>query len=227
MRRIRGSYANVMATLAMFIALGGTSYAVITLPRNSVGSKQLRANAVSSGKVRNGSIGQRDLAPSARGLRGPRGPAGPGGAAGSNGSAGAGNIIVRTRDASAARPDVAGGSTVKVATVSLPAGHWLVLATTEVTNITNPGVRDIFRCAIAVDGVVRGLGKVTDSGNAPGATSSSDVTLMEVVDKASAASVVLQCSHDTPLPAGTDFRFDRAKIVAVPVDGADVAEVAG
>jgi hypothetical protein len=81
MRRIRGSYANVMATLAMFIALGGTSYAVITLPRNSVGSKQLRANAVSSGKVRNGSIGQRDLAPSARGLRGPRGPAGPGGAA--------------------------------------------------------------------------------------------------------------------------------------------------
>jgi hypothetical protein len=131
MRRIRGSYANVMATLAMFIALGGTSYAVITLPRNSVGSKQLRANAVSSGKVRNGSIGQRDLAPSARGLRGPRGPAGPGGAAGSNGSAGAGNIIVRTRDASAARP------------------------------------------------------------------------------------------------AGTDFRFDRAKIVAVPVDRADVAEVAG
>ena len=40
------SYANVTATLALFIALGGTSYAALTLPRNSVGSKQIRSRAV-------------------------------------------------------------------------------------------------------------------------------------------------------------------------------------
>ena len=39
--RERLSYANVMATIAVFIALGGTSYA-LTLPRDSVGSAQLR-----------------------------------------------------------------------------------------------------------------------------------------------------------------------------------------
>ena len=36
--RARLTYANLTATLALFIALGGTSYAALTLPRNSVGS---------------------------------------------------------------------------------------------------------------------------------------------------------------------------------------------
>ena len=40
------TYTNVTATLALFIALGGTSYAVTTLPRNSVGPEQLRTNSV-------------------------------------------------------------------------------------------------------------------------------------------------------------------------------------
>ena len=44
--RERISYANVMATLAMFVGLGGASYAAITLPAGSVGPRQLRAHAV-------------------------------------------------------------------------------------------------------------------------------------------------------------------------------------
>jgi hypothetical protein len=74
-RRPNLSYANVVSTLALFVALGGTSYAVA---RNSVGSAQLRANAVTSAKVKNRSLRLTDLSPSARtGTRGPRGPAGP------------------------------------------------------------------------------------------------------------------------------------------------------
>ena len=44
MRRVRDrlSYGNVVATLALFIALGGTSYAVTQLPRNSVGAPQIK-----------------------------------------------------------------------------------------------------------------------------------------------------------------------------------------
>ena len=71
MRRL--SYANVMSSIAVFIALGGTSYAAATLARNSVGSPQLKTgavktpdiagNAVTSAKVRNGTIGTADLAP--------------------------------------------------------------------------------------------------------------------------------------------------------------------
>src|SRR4051812_38862259 len=38
MTRLRShlSYANIVASLALFLALGGTSYAVVSLPRNSV-----------------------------------------------------------------------------------------------------------------------------------------------------------------------------------------------
>jgi hypothetical protein len=45
------TYANVVATLALFIGLGGASYAAITLPNGSVGTKQLRAKAVNLGAL--------------------------------------------------------------------------------------------------------------------------------------------------------------------------------
>jgi hypothetical protein len=87
--RARLSYANVMATVAVFIALGGSSYAAITLPRNSVGSKQLRAGAVASSEIKNRSIRTTDVAPSARNaLRGQVGPQGPAGAQGATGPRG-------------------------------------------------------------------------------------------------------------------------------------------
>jgi hypothetical protein len=62
----------------------GTSYAAIKLPRNSVANKQLRANAVTSSKVRNKTLRPTDFAPGTlrRGVRGPVGPPGATGAAG-------------------------------------------------------------------------------------------------------------------------------------------------
>jgi hypothetical protein len=90
MARLRAqlSYANVMATVAVFVALGGTSYAVATLPRNSVGPKQIRSNAVGSSELRSRSVRStevrdrslrlRDLSRAAReSLRGRPGPPGP------------------------------------------------------------------------------------------------------------------------------------------------------
>ena len=93
--RKRLSYGNVVSSLALFIALGGTSYA-LTLPRNSVGSQQIRAGAVRASEVRSGavrssevkdrSLGVKDLSPSARsslrGQTGSPGAAGPAGAPG-------------------------------------------------------------------------------------------------------------------------------------------------
>jgi len=88
MRRPQLSYANVMSTIAVFIALGGTSYAVA---RNSIGTPQLRNNAVTSAKVRNGSLSTKDLSSSARAVRGQRGPAGPSGPTGPPGPPGPGD----------------------------------------------------------------------------------------------------------------------------------------
>jgi hypothetical protein len=95
MARLRAqlSYANVMATVAVFVALGGTSYAVATLPRNSVGPKQIRSNAVGSSELRSRSVRSsdvrdrslrlRDLSRAARdSLRGRQGRPGPQGPTG-------------------------------------------------------------------------------------------------------------------------------------------------
>jgi hypothetical protein len=61
--RLRHSltYSNLMATIAVFVALGGGAYAM-TLPHDSVGREQLKRNAVTSDAVRNRSIGHADLA---------------------------------------------------------------------------------------------------------------------------------------------------------------------
>jgi hypothetical protein len=58
MRRFRSklTYANVMATIAVFIALGGSGYAALKLPRNSVGTKQLRSHAVTNSKLAPGAV---------------------------------------------------------------------------------------------------------------------------------------------------------------------------
>jgi hypothetical protein len=82
----RPSFPTVISLTALFVALGGTSYAVVKLPANSVGNRQLKANSVSAGKIRNGSVGVKDLAANARGQRGPRGPQGPPGSSGSGAS---------------------------------------------------------------------------------------------------------------------------------------------
>jgi BclA C-terminal domain len=55
------TYANVMATIAVFIALGGASYAALKLPKNSVGTKQLKKNSVNSVKVKDHSLRAADF----------------------------------------------------------------------------------------------------------------------------------------------------------------------
>ena len=66
------SFANLVSLMALFVALGGTTYAAVTLPNNSVGIKQIktnavgiseiRKNAVRSGEVKNGSLRRGDFA---------------------------------------------------------------------------------------------------------------------------------------------------------------------
>jgi hypothetical protein len=54
--RERLTFANVMATVAVFFALGGASYAATQLPKNSVGAKQLQKNAVTGAKIKKQTI---------------------------------------------------------------------------------------------------------------------------------------------------------------------------
>ena len=95
--RKRLTFSNVIALLALFIALGGTSYAVTALPKNSVGTQQLKKDAVTGAKVKNGSLSSADFAAGtllkgdtgASGATGATGATGPQGATGAAGPAGA------------------------------------------------------------------------------------------------------------------------------------------
>jgi hypothetical protein len=79
------TYANVMATIAVFVALGGVGYAATRLPRNSVGTKQIRRAAVTPAKLSKAAK-SRLVGPA--GPEGPRGAAGPQGPRGAQGTAG-------------------------------------------------------------------------------------------------------------------------------------------
>jgi hypothetical protein len=54
--RSRPTFASVVSVVALFVALGGTSYAAAKLPKNSVGSSQIKTNGVGSSDVKNGSL---------------------------------------------------------------------------------------------------------------------------------------------------------------------------
>jgi hypothetical protein len=91
--RRRPSHATVVAYLALFVALGGSSYAAV-----KVGSKQIVNNSVASGDIRNNSLTSKDVRD--RGLLAkdfkagelPRGDTGPQGAQGLQGNP-AGSLI--------------------------------------------------------------------------------------------------------------------------------------
>jgi hypothetical protein len=93
--RSRLTYANVVATLALFVALGGASYAAVALAPDSVGTAQLKNNAVISTKVKDGSLLARDFGAGQlpAGPRGPRGFMGLRGPAGRDGA----SVAVRPR----------------------------------------------------------------------------------------------------------------------------------
>jgi hypothetical protein len=108
LRRIRSrlTYANVMATIAVFVALGGSSYAAIAIKKNSVKSRHIAPNAIKSGKVKNESLRARDfrageLPAGAQGPQGPqglRGPQGEQGPPGETGPAGSPDTPAQVRD---------------------------------------------------------------------------------------------------------------------------------
>jgi hypothetical protein len=89
----RLSYANVMATAAVFIALGGGAYAISKVPKNSVGPKQVKDDSLTGQDVRDDSLTGSDIAESSLALpvgpTGPQGSIGPRGATGQRGVTGA------------------------------------------------------------------------------------------------------------------------------------------
>lgn len=90
LRRLRPSPAMVVACIALVFAMTGAGYAAGVIGPNTIGTRQLKKNAVVSAKIKNRSLLAVDFKAGQlpRGAQGPAGPAGTAGAPGAPGAQG-------------------------------------------------------------------------------------------------------------------------------------------
>ncbi len=111
-----------MAGAALFISLGGTSYAVTKLPKNSVASPQVKDGSLTAKDLRKGVLTSGPQGPA--GARGPRGAEGPAGAPGGLPTV---RIANTWNDAKPMGPNIGGGQWIKLLSIpNLPAGAYRV-----------------------------------------------------------------------------------------------------
>jgi hypothetical protein len=165
------TYANTVSTIALFVVLGGGAYAAVTLPKNSVGTKQLKKSAVTSVKVKDRSLLATDFKAGqipagakgdtgAAGVKGDTGATGPAGAKGDAGAAGAKgdkgdtgltgprgpSSLQQVKGADVADLDNTSGSTL--ASAVLTSGKYLVQAKT----VLSSAAASMVDCSIFTNG---------------------------------------------------------------------------
>lgn len=210
MPRPRITYANVTATLALVLALGGTSYAVSKLPPNSVGAPQLKRGAVSADKVQAGAIGREKLAPDAL-VSGPRGPRGPEGVPGSTGARGPSEAFVTRNNSGIGIPF---GSTTTVGELSLPPGAY-ALDFAAHTFLTSGATW--VDCKFDADGTQLTKTAVL-VGTDPSATIEAAISLTEASTFTSAVRVRVLCSERAETAVQmTDARLRAVRVASVSV----------
>jgi len=119
----------IVACTALVVAMGGTGYAAITLPKNSVKARQIATNAVGAAEIRSGAVRSAEIRDGAL-LRtdfkagevpvGPQGPQGPQGVEGDPGEAAFGRAFATVLSVT---PPEFHGNTKNVTAVTRPAGE--------------------------------------------------------------------------------------------------------
>jgi hypothetical protein len=200
MRRMppRLTYSNVTASLALFVALGGTSYAVTRLPRNSVGSNQ----------VRDGSLQPKDLSSAARAVpvRGPRGPAGPAGDRGPS------SVRIAPEGATVNLSGAGGVQTQVRRLDNLPAGSWLLRFSANQRLIGPIGLHAF--CMLKVNGDVKATAAAT-VGESANVTQELGVSAETALAMPSAFTVTVDCFQS--VDSSPPVQIIRPQIVATQV----------
>jgi hypothetical protein len=212
----RVSPALVVACIALVVALGGTTYAAISLPARSVGTPQLKPDAVTSIKVKNGSLKLADFADGqlpqgargaqgSSGRKGDAGPAGPAGATGATGATGAPGPTAAYYDSNDLTVTVLAGPDTRVATLAIPQpGKYVIWSKVWLTR-PSAGQATTGACFLRTDGV-----EDVTLWSAPQALPASAVNIL-AHDYATAGTINLYCN------ASGASMANNAKIVAMPV----------
>jgi len=194
---VRLTYSNVTSTLALFIALGGTSYAVTKLPRNSVGSGQVRDHSLQRKDLAAGAVSQR---------RGPRGPQGPAGAAGERGPS---SVRFAPPSNGVALSGAADVQTQVRRMDAVPAGTWDLrfFGSPRLTAATGLHVY----CSIKVNGDVVATG-ATVVGDYANASQEAGLPVETVVTRDAPFNVTVDCLQNSP--SSPAVAMNRPQIVA-------------
>jgi len=208
-RRPRVTPATVLAGLALFVALGGTSIAASGL----INGKQIKPGTITAKQIKNKAITKAKLAPSTvsglRGAAGPKGDAGPKGErgpAGATGPAGPAALPAAHEDESegVAIPQYAG--VVDLAELELPAGRYMVTAKAVLV----PNAATEASCWVTAD-----YGDYVDSSNWSSTGPAQAGTLsLAGLSPAGTEILTLRCYQDDV--AGLT---GRNKLIAIPVAG--------
>jgi hypothetical protein len=114
----------VVACTALLISLGGVSYAAVTLPANSVGTRQVINGSLLKKDFKSGQLprGRRGVP----GDRGPDGATGPAGPAGASGPGGVTKVTTVDGPAVGMCPSGGGDCQTAVSTAICPSGSFVV-----------------------------------------------------------------------------------------------------
>jgi hypothetical protein len=227
--RYRPSPSMIVALVALVMALGGTGYAAIKLPNNSVGNKQIKRDAVTGNKVKDASLFTNDFAPGQI-PKGPRGDTGPQGVPGSQGAEGPKGAPGLTGPAGPRGPSgayivtrglpeilLADNAHTSVLTIpNLPAGKYVLSARASVVDYA--GASETVWCGARIAGQVLQPHFPIRSGNGPGASTVADVSVIVSTAQNSAFDAELVCSHEV---AAMDPSVQYAVLTAIEVDTLD------
>lgn len=196
----RPSPALVVALFALIVALGGTGYAAAKLPKNSVGSKQVKNSSLQAKDIAPGAIGQGSITP---GLIGEK----------SNVYYG----LARTQKTIIGQVGV---ETPYVTLSGLPAGTYLLIAHLTLVKFDAPDT--IARCGIKAAGAdSRGAGNGNGSAAGLGPGNASVVvplTTSMTITSASTFDAQLYCWQD-----GTNVKMEEGRLIAQRVDSISVS----
>jgi hypothetical protein len=214
--RSKLTYANVLATLALIVALTGGAYAAVSIPKNSITSSKIAPNAVKRADIAQGAVNSAKVAN--RSLRAvdfalnqlPKGEKGDRGAAGARGPS---NGFVFRSAGDTLPADPAPTSKV-IGSLALPAGRFVVQSKALLGSNTQGGFID---CVLTQAGTTIDQSQFyIPAGGGAGSPGDENAVLMGGIDLPGGGTVNLTCQRANAQTLGAFA--DDIRIVAIQVE---------